>query len=208
MDFTDIKIETVISYSALAVSFISVLLVSIQVKYLRRQLEFDSRLKLTEINRQILTLGFSDPDLFKILNGVPVDQEKEKRYCQLWVNQMDISWHAQKVGMYDKDFFSGLERDIADTFQLDTMLRHWKIARMYYSEGFRQYIDRIIEKNNVEAQSKTLRTSSTEPSPAVIASPMVVPTIQPAANARASSIRTTPAVKPPSTAIKTRSRKL
>ena len=145
MDLIDIKPEVLVSYCALIVSGCSLLLVGIQVKLLRNQLRLDALIRLKDINRELLVLGFTHPELFEVLNGNAIDPEKEKRYLQLWLNQIDVIWHGLKSNLFTKDYEAGLRRDISDMFQLESMRKHWNIASVYYSRGFVKYINRIID---------------------------------------------------------------
>lgn len=54
---------------ALVFSFISIFLVVIQPHDLTAQRKIESLIQISNINRQLRTLGFSTPELFDILHG-------------------------------------------------------------------------------------------------------------------------------------------
>src|SRR5437016_6124612 len=96
-------LNLVISGAALFVSLATFLFVVVQVRAYLRQLRFDSLSRILETNRELLVIGFEHPDLLSVLEGEPLqDSRRQKRYLQLWINQMNMMWIAQQNGMIDR----------------------------------------------------------------------------------------------------------
>lgn len=152
MNILDLKPELVVAYTGQIITFCTVLFLYVQVRLFSRQLKLESLIRLKENNREILALGFDHPELFNVLNGNEVDPEFEKRYLQLWLNQMDIVWHAQHTGLLFKQDAQALRKDTVDFFMLPSMQKHWILVRGYYPKGFQVYIDDII-RNIVSSTS-------------------------------------------------------
>ncbi len=167
MDVLGLKPETIISYCALFIAFSSFSVAYVQMKLFNRQIRLDCLIRITAVNREILSLGFNDPELFRVLNGDRIDSEKEKRYLQLWLNQIENIWQAQQSQLFQRDHFRALRRDIADMFQLKSMQEHWRKTSQYYSVGFCLFIDQIIR----DAAPAPSAPSFTSLSPAPVALP-------------------------------------
>src|SRR5580698_360527 len=111
MDWTHIfsytDIPTLIAGLALAVSLFLLLITARQVSLLNRQLRLDSLIKISDANREIISLGFDRPALWKTLYDSTdiADQksaEERKRYLQLWFNHMHVIWKAYDLKLLDK----------------------------------------------------------------------------------------------------------
>lgn len=76
-------------------TLVTAVFVLIQVRLFRRQLKFEVLLQIKTINRELLLLGFDRPELFDVINGEGKGTEAEKRYLQLWLNQIDLIYHAK-----------------------------------------------------------------------------------------------------------------
>ncbi len=157
MNFLDLKPELVVAYTGQTITFCTVLFLYVQVRLFSRQLKLESLIRLKENNREILALGFDHPELFNVLNGKDVEPEMEKRYLQLWLNQMDIVWHAQHTGLLFRQDAEALRKDTADFFMLPSMQKHWILVRGYYPSGFQVYIDGIIRNVVSRAAEPTKR---------------------------------------------------
>lgn len=151
----NIRFEYTISLLALAVSLSTLWYLIVQVRAYTKQLKLDSLIKISEINREILSLGFSDSELFDILeNDATENTKKAKRYYQLWLNQIDIIWHAQKYDLFDADDNESIRTDIADLFMLGGMRSHWDSVSKYYSKGLCKYIDGILSDSALQTMQK------------------------------------------------------
>lgn len=133
------------------ISFASVALVVIQLRANAAQRDLESLKEILEINRELLTLGFTNPVLFDILNDTPgVDPVWEKRYLQMWLNQLSLTHSFQRRGIFRKELREAFERDIRDFMALTNMRCHWEGHKQYYSGSFRRYVEGILNSGEKE----------------------------------------------------------
>lgn len=137
---------------ALAVSFYSFMMGIVQLKELLKQRKLDWVTRIFDVNRQLITLGFSHPELFDILHDLPgADAKLEQHYLQLWLNQAVQIFHTKERGFLEPELSASLEADFRDLLRQENMQRHWRLYRQFYPPSFQAYVD-------------TLAGSGTEPS--------------------------------------------
>lgn len=141
---------------ALVFSFISIFLVIFQLHGHTEQRKIESLIQVYDINRQLLMLGFSTPELFDILQGSQnTDPVWERRYLQLWLNQMALINAIQDRGLFSAEQRESLERDMRDFLALDNMRRHWQSYRGYYPASFQTYVDSLIKTSTGAIKEKS-----------------------------------------------------
>lgn len=115
-----------------------------QARLLRQQIRFQVLVEIKNINRELLMLGFDDPSLFRIISGKARDSEKARRYLQLWINQVDLIYHAKRNGLLSKEFVQALEVDIRSFFATKGVEDFWGEVSRYYAPGLREYVDQLL----------------------------------------------------------------
>ena len=94
-----------------------------------------------------MKLGFSDDELFRIIRGEQINnQEKQKRFLQLWLNQTTVVFRAREVGMVGDDDWFGTRKDIVDLFQLESMRTHWNQVKGYYSPNLCEFVKEVMRE--------------------------------------------------------------
>jgi hypothetical protein len=142
-----VALDQIVSICSATIAFAGLLLVAIQMRGATRQREAESIVKLSDINRELLSLGFDHPALFKILEDAPnADSITERRYLQLWLNQLLVIHLYLKHSVVDNDLRQSLERSLADFMTLKNMRQHWQHDRTTYPDSFQKLVDGIIEK--------------------------------------------------------------
>jgi hypothetical protein len=141
------SLDQIVSICSAAIAFVGLLLVAVQMRGATRQREAESIVKLSDINRELLSLGFDHPALFKILEDTPdADPTTERRYLQLWLNQLLVVHLYLRHSVVDNDLRQSLERSLADFMTLKNMRQHWQHDRASYPDSFQKLVDGIIEK--------------------------------------------------------------
>src|SRR5687768_7146209 len=115
-----------VSATALVVSAISLSLVLMQLYDTITQRKIDANIRISDINRELVTLGFSHPALFNVLRGEPTDPIVECRYLQLWFNQFLLIYTYQARGLFRTEHRESLGRDISDFLKLQNVQLHWR----------------------------------------------------------------------------------
>jgi len=144
------KLSVSISFFAFFLSLASTIFVFLQIKLRKKQIFLDNFSRISTINRELLTLGFNDGELFDILDGKKIENtSKQKRYIQLWVNQADIIFAAYNNGTLDKKIFKGFRGDIGELFSNETFRRHWSNVKHYYSNEMQEFIQSLINTHHI-----------------------------------------------------------
>jgi hypothetical protein len=129
------------------ISFVGLLLVVLQLRDTTRQRESESLVELFDINRQLLSLGFSHPALFPILEDTKTaDPLWEKRYLQLWLNQLSLTYAYLQRSVIQPDLKESLERNLADFMMIENAQRHWQRYGLFYPASFQKYVNGILKK--------------------------------------------------------------
>jgi hypothetical protein len=125
------------------ISFAGLLLVILQLRIGNRQRESDSLVKIFDINRQLLTLGFTHPQLFGVLEGKDADPVLERYYLQLWLNQLSLIHSFLQRSIVEPELTDWLELEIADFLASPNVQRHWHLKRAFYPESFQSFVDKL-----------------------------------------------------------------
>lgn len=135
-----------VSLVALAASVISVLYVYVQVKTHKRQQQMDFHIRLIEINRELLNMGFEHPELLTLLRGEEIgDKDKQTRFIQMWVNQSLIMWMGKEHGIIGDDAWYSLRKDIATFVNRPPMKAHWQEVAPYYIPAFANFMNGLVQ---------------------------------------------------------------
>ncbi len=141
------SLDHIVSIFSAAVSFIGLLFVALQIRASTRQRESDSLVKITDINRELLSLGFSHPQLFTIMeDGKTADPVWERRFLQLWLNQFSLVHSYLTQSVLRAELKENLERDLSDFMAMENMRRHWQRYGMLYPASFQKYVNAILKK--------------------------------------------------------------
>ncbi len=126
-------------------SLVSLLLVVLQLRQNTDQRRLESILAIYDVNRQLIGMGFENPVLFKVLNDEPdVDPALERRYLQLWLNQIAIIHHLDSRGLVPAELGEGFKADITGFLALKNMRRHWQRTKRLYPGSLRATLDAMV----------------------------------------------------------------
>lgn len=130
---------------SLVFSFVSIFLVIFQLHNHTEQRKIESLIQIYDINRQLLTLGFSMPELFDVLHdGKNSDPLRERHYLQLWLNQMALIHAITRRGFFPPDQRDSLERDMREFLAQGNMQQHWRLFRHCYPVSFQTFVDALV----------------------------------------------------------------
>jgi hypothetical protein len=130
------------------ISFVGLVFVAVQLRDANRQRESDSLVKIYDINRELLSLGFSHPQLFAILNDADnADPVWERRYLQLWLNQLSLIHTYLKRSTIRGELKDSLEQNVGDFMTMNNMRRQWHERGKAYPASFQKLVNDMIEKH-------------------------------------------------------------
>lgn len=136
---------------AVVISFVSLMVVVFQLHDLMEQRKLESLTRLYDINRELIILGFRQPELFKILHdqqgadSSEIDPMVERHYLQLWLNQVVLIFYIQRRGLFAPDLRASWEADARDLLQQENLKRHWRRCRQFYPVSFQNYVDSLTD---------------------------------------------------------------
>lgn len=131
-------------FSALegVVSLATLIVLLWQIGMLLRQLRFNAVLQIYDINRDLIGRALGDADLRNLLEGEAIaDVSKEKRYYQLWINQIQLIYLGWRSHFLPRSSWIGLRKDIGDFAALPRFDSHWTKMAQYYPEEFRKFVE-------------------------------------------------------------------
>lgn len=143
------------------ISFGSLILVLLQWHGHIKQRRLESMIHIYDVNRQLITQGFDQPELFKILEDEPdTDPAMTRRYLQLWLNQLALIHRIHTQGLFNREVQSSLVRDMKDFMAMSNMRRHWRQYGKYYPVSFRYFVNNVIQE--IETDSDPQKESPSE----------------------------------------------
>jgi hypothetical protein len=140
-------IDQWLSASLDVISFLGFVVVIFQLRDSNRQTKLESQIRVHDITRELISLGFSNPQLFQVLkNAKEVDRTVEERYLQLWLNQLSLIHSFRESGAFEKDVQESFEIDLRDIVKMPNMRRHWRAVQKYYPASFRKSVNDILHE--------------------------------------------------------------
>ena len=128
-------------------TFAGLLFVAWQMRETNKQSKLESQIRLYDINRDLISLGFSKPELFKILQDEKgVDATLQRRYLQVWLNQLCLVDTFKRSGEFTKDVGESFDTDLRDMMLLENMRHHWQAYGKYYPASFQESINDILHE--------------------------------------------------------------
>ena len=131
-----------------SVSSVALLFLGLQLRDATRQRTSDSLVKILDTNRELITLGFSHPQLFEILTGdKDINHVFTQRYLQLWLNQFSLVFFYLQNSVLPGEAKENLERDLSEFMNMPNMCKHWQKFGRLYPVSFQAYINGIFKKD-------------------------------------------------------------
>jgi hypothetical protein len=141
------SLDNYVAIFSAVVAFAGLLLVALQIRASTRQRESESLVELYDINRQLLSLGFSYHGLFQVLEDKKAaDPLAEKRYLQLWFNQLSLTHIYLQRSVVHPELRESMERNLADFMLMENAQRHWRQYGTFYPTSFQRYVNGILKQ--------------------------------------------------------------
>jgi len=141
-------LDQLVSLFSAAISFAGLIFVALQLRDTNRQRESEAIVKLYDVNRQLITLAFSHPVLFEVLEDKHIANPLlEKRYLQLWLNQLSLIHAFLKHAVVQLELQDELHRNLVDFLSMANMRKHWKHYGSFYPDSFQQRVNDILVKD-------------------------------------------------------------
>jgi len=148
----------VAAFSA-AISFAGLLLVVIQLRENNRQRKLESQFAIYDINRQLLSLGFTHPQLFAVPDdSTHVDPLWERYYLQLWLNQFSQIHAYLQHFLFRGELKDSFQRDLCDFMAMKNSRRHWQRFGKFYPTSFQEYVNQCVPKAEPPATAAQVKS--------------------------------------------------
>ena len=135
----------------IAVASVVIALVSLAVEQRLTRLQNNDEAKARHYDRaQTLILrALDDPALLEAISGISDEDQKHRRYRQLWFNHVEMIFRQRRF--FDRKHWQGTLNDIRSFMTMPAMRNHWKSHSHYYADDFRRFMDREILGIEAEA---------------------------------------------------------
>jgi len=110
--------------------------------------------KLVELQLQLRKMIVDDPALEPKDNTEPAQTPAEEMrryyYALMQMSMFEIAWYTHKKGQLTDDYFASWETAMSSIAKYPAFRAMWQSDRAkILHDGFRQYVDRLIEKSSV-----------------------------------------------------------
>ena len=149
-----------IAVGSVALAFMSF---AVQLFLNRQQTKAEALIKICEGNRELIGLGFSQTKLLTIFGGDDEEGELRRRYCQLWLNQVELMFRLKRPMAFASAQWHGTLRDMRDFMGVPVMRSHWQSHREFYGEDFQQFVEEVLYDNNDNEKKDEAPTCEASP---------------------------------------------
>ena len=135
----------------IAIGSVIVAMVSLAVeqRLTRRQSKDESRDRHYDRTQTLLLEALRDSDLLQAIGGNSDENQKHRRYRQLWFNHIEMFFRNRHL--FDSAHWKGTLSDIRSFMNMPAMREHWNIHGHYYSDDYRRFMEREIMGLEAEA---------------------------------------------------------
>ncbi len=127
---------------AVASVVIALFSLSIEQRLTRRQSKDEARDRHYDRTQTLMLEALGDPELLKAISGGSEEDQKRRRYRQLWFNHIEMFFRNRHL--FDAPHWKGTLNDIRSFMNMPAMREHWKSHGHYYADDFRRFMDREI----------------------------------------------------------------
>jgi hypothetical protein len=150
-----VTLDNLLTFAGLILTFAGLIFVALQMREENRQRKIESQIRMHDINRELISMGFDKPELFEILKGTnQTTSEFERRFLQLWLNQLSMFHSLKEAGDMQKEFEESCDRDLRNMFEKANMRRHWEGVGKFYPASFQKAVNAIIAETGYETTAE------------------------------------------------------
>lgn len=118
---------------------VALLTLAVQHHLTRRQDRAEARARQYERTQTLILKALDDPELLEAISGSSEENQKLRRYRQLWFNQVEMFF--RQCGLYDRVHWEGTVNDIRSFMVMPEMRSHWQEHQHYYAQDFRDFMN-------------------------------------------------------------------
>lgn len=130
------EISELVAIISVVIALVSL---TVQQHLTRRQSRAEARARQYERTQTLILKALDDPELLEAISGSSEENQKLRRYRQLWFNQVEMFF--RQCDLYDRVHWEGTVNDIRSFMVMPEMKKHWQEHQHYYSRDFRDFMD-------------------------------------------------------------------
>ncbi|HWL52421.1 MAG TPA: hypothetical protein VNQ90_08295 [Chthoniobacteraceae bacterium] len=123
---------------------VALISIAIQQHLSRQQSKAEALIKICESNRDLIAFGLRQPKLLTIIGGEDEAWEVHRRYCQLWLNQVELMFRLSRPLSLMPEHWEGTKRDLRGFMQIEAMHQHWLENRKHYGDDFQRFVNQEL----------------------------------------------------------------
>ena len=133
------EVTEIVAVASVVVAFASL---AFQQHLTRRQSRMDAKVRLHEGTRTLLLTALDDPELLGAIGGGSEEDQKQRRYRQLWLNHIEMIFRQREL--FDKAHWQGTLNDVRDFMSMPHMRSHWAAYGEFYSANFQEFMEKEV----------------------------------------------------------------
>ncbi|WP_411845617.1 DUF6082 family protein [Roseibacillus persicicus] len=154
------EITEIVAVASVAIALVSL---AIQQHLTRQQSKSEARARHYERTQMLLLKALEDPELLEGISGKQEEDQKQRRFRQLWFNHVEMIFRQRKL--FDRLHWDGTLNDVRGFLNMPAMREHWQGNQQYYADDYRAFIDQHVIKKaepppNEAPPRKNLKLSS------------------------------------------------
>lgn len=115
----------------------------------RQQNNDEAKARHYDRAQTLILRALDDPTLLEAISGTSDEDQKRRRYRQLWFNHVEMIFRQRRF--FDRQHWQGTLNDIRSFMNMPEMRDHWIGHGHYYADDFRRFMDRDILGTGAEA---------------------------------------------------------
>ncbi|MBB5350652.1 hypothetical protein HNR46_000880 [Haloferula luteola] len=118
---------------------VALLSLAVQQHWTRQQAKADARAKQYDRTQALILRTMDDPELLLAISGGSSEDQKQRRFRQLWVNHVEMFFRQRHL--FDRPHWKGTIYDIRDFMNMPVMRGHWLAHKDYYAPDFQRFME-------------------------------------------------------------------
>lgn len=115
---------------------------AIQQRLNRQQSKAEARARQYDRTTALLFKALDDPELLEAISGGSDEDQKQRRFRQLWVNHVEMFFRQRNL--FDKHHWKSTVNDMKDFMTMPSMAQYWNDNQRYYADDFRDFVNREV----------------------------------------------------------------
>lgn len=116
--------------------------VAVQQHLTRQQSKAEAKARHCDRTQTLILTALNDPELLAIISGNSEENQKLRRYLQLWLNHIELIYRQRHF--FERPHWKGTINDIRDFMVMPPIQEHWIRNRHFYAADFQSFMEKQI----------------------------------------------------------------